>query len=214
MLFFTSWNNAVTMHWCSHPAFLAGSYPSHVGCCHKSTTADPACCWLCSLFPSQNIFCFSLQRDFIWEFGFQSQQDHYGVPSQDTIPEQVVLGVFISGKVSPCGEALLFLFVTQTKWSKSKLLSHTAQSISRYWRGGESCISSYSRHFCKHSELNSFTEINISHNYFNLLSVKSNCLSAIILASCLHGYIPLASPYCYTRIFWELSPNLFSAHSQ
>lgn len=111
MLFFTSWNNAVTMHWCSHPAFLAGSYPSHVGCCHKSTTADPACCWLCSLFPSQNIFCFSLQRDFIWEFGFQSQQDHYGVPSQVTIPEQVVLGVFISGKVSPCGEALLFLFV-------------------------------------------------------------------------------------------------------
>lgn len=76
----------------------------------------------------------------------------------------------------------------------------------------ESYVSSYNRHCCTQSELNSLTEIHISHNYFNLLSVKSSCLFAICLASCLRGFIPLARPSCYAGIFSELSLNLFSAH--
>lgn len=114
------------MHWWPHPTLLAGSYQSHVGFCQKSSTADPACCWLCSVFCSQNIFCLSMWRVFIWGFGFQSRQDHYGVPSQ----EQVALGVFFSRKVSSTWEAPLFLSVTQTKCNKSKFLNHTKQSIS------------------------------------------------------------------------------------
>lgn len=55
--------------------------------------------------------------------------------------------------------------------------------------------------FGKQSELNYLTEINVSHNYFNLLRVKSKCLSAVSLPSCLHGYILLARSPCYARIF-------------